>query len=605
MGPPGRRAARVGRWAGPVVIVLAGTAMARWSWLTWPDVLIDFGRELYVAWQLAEGKALYTDIAYFNGPLSAYLNAAWFRLFGVGLHTLANCNIAILAGLVWLLYRLLSDISDHFSATAACLVFVTIFAFSQVDAIGNYNYVCPYSHEMTHGLFLCLLAVFFLFRYQRCGRLRCIAAAGVATGLLFLTKAEVFAAATAAVVVGLSLTLWLERPGGRRVLAVLGSFGGAALVPVAAAFGLLCVVLPAGEALKGTFGAWPAALNSQVASLRFYRWGMGTLDVGESVRSVLTWTAWYGMVFVPAGGLALALRKPGVHRPAVAAGLFALLVVVLGRYWEGIAWHEALLPLPLFMFVLSGTWLVLFFRRRSDPQRAAALIRRLTLCLLALALLGKIILNARLFHYGFALAMPATMVLVVAVVSWVPAWIGELRGYGHVFRAAGLAAAVVTVFALLQVSKEWFELKWRIVSSGADAFRADMRADFVNATLERIATLVRPDETLAVLPEGVMLNYLSRRVNPTPYINFMPPELLIFGERSILDSLKTHPPDFIVLVHKDTSEYGFKFFGRDYGQQIYAWIAANYRGVSLVGSPPLQDDRPGLLLMQRVRQEVE
>ena len=37
-------------------------------------LMIDFGRELYVPWQLNEGKALYRDIAYFHGPFSPYLN---------------------------------------------------------------------------------------------------------------------------------------------------------------------------------------------------------------------------------------------------------------------------------------------------------------------------------------------------------------------------------------------------------------------------------------------------------------------------------------------------------------------------------------------------
>ena len=45
-------------------------AMAAWSWRTWPDVFIDFGREAYVAWRLSEGDVLHRDIVYVSGPLS-------------------------------------------------------------------------------------------------------------------------------------------------------------------------------------------------------------------------------------------------------------------------------------------------------------------------------------------------------------------------------------------------------------------------------------------------------------------------------------------------------------------------------------------------------
>ncbi len=41
-------------------IAAAFVVMAAWSWRTWPDVLVDYGRELYVPWRLAAGQTLYT-----------------------------------------------------------------------------------------------------------------------------------------------------------------------------------------------------------------------------------------------------------------------------------------------------------------------------------------------------------------------------------------------------------------------------------------------------------------------------------------------------------------------------------------------------------------
>jgi len=117
--------------------------------------------------------------------------------------------------------------------------------------------------------------------------------------------------------------------------------------------------------------------------------------------------------------------------------------------------------------------------------------------------------------------------------------------------------------------------------------------------LQEISTRVDPNATLAVLPDGVMLNYLSRRANPTPYIVLVPTEVAYFGEDRILAAYEAHPPDYIVLVHKDTSEYGVQFFGRDYAQRIAAWIRAHYQAAVLIGAPPLHDDRFGLLLLKR------
>jgi hypothetical protein len=109
------------RWLGPGVITAAGLVMLCWTWATWPHPLVDFGRELYVPWQLAQGKVLYTEIAWFNGPLSQYWNSVCFRLFGASLRTLVICNLAALALLIALLHHILLRVGGRFSAAGGCL----------------------------------------------------------------------------------------------------------------------------------------------------------------------------------------------------------------------------------------------------------------------------------------------------------------------------------------------------------------------------------------------------------------------------------------------------------------------------------------------------
>ena len=97
-----------------------------------------------------------------------------------------------------------------------------------------------------------------------------------------------------------------------------------------------------------------------------------------------------------------------------------------------------------------------------------------------------------------------------------------------------------------------------------------------------------------------MLNYLARRANPTGHVNFMPPELLIFGEDRILEAFRRSPPDLIALTHKDTREYGVGFFGKGYGRDLYRWIEANYQPIALFGDPPLEPgSRFGVRLLER------
>ena len=98
-----------------------------------------------------------------------------------------------------------------------------------------------------------------------------------------------------------------------------------------------------------------------------------------------------------------------------------------------------------------------------------------------------------------------------------------------------------------------------------------------------------------------MLNYQARRVNSTGYINLMPPELQMFGEEEIVRSFAARPPDYVLLVHKNTDEYGIRFFGSNgYGERIMQWVLDHYTPVRTLGAEPLCDDRFGVKVLQRL-----
>lgn len=180
-----------------------------------------------------------------------------------------------------------------------------------------------------------------------------------------------------------------------------------------------------------------------------------------------------------------------------------------------------------------------------------------------------------------------------------PGALDRAGGYGPVFAAAGLAALLVAVVAHLSVVDTYFRGKTLMVGRGADAFYADARGAFVNKALEQLRIRAAPGRTLAVLPEGAMINFLARRVNPSPYFHLMPVEIILYGEDHIVAAFQARPADYVMLVHKDTSEYGARFFGRDYGRKIYAWLEANYHPIVVIGARPLQNDSFGMLLLQR------
>ncbi len=578
------------------IVGAAFVSLLAWTWCTWPDVLVDFGRELYAPWQIAQGKRLYLDLAWFNGPLSPHWNALMFGLFGVGLRTLVWVNASLFALILALLCSLLRSFGSRTSATIACLLVLATCGFGQLVGIGNYNYICPYSHEVTHGLLLGLAALFFLQRWSGNGRLRELLAAASLVGLCFLTKPEMFIAAFAASAVVVGLRLWNERERGPRIPAAAAVLALGLILPGLLAAGLLTLVMPAGTAWRGALGAWPSLFATEVAASPFYRAGAGLDAPAAHVSQMLQGVLGTAGLLLP--GLLLALSTRSSRHARMTAWIaFAIVAAIVGVLYEQIPWLSAARPWPL---LCLGVLVAAFLRLRAGDGGAAP-VAAIGFAVFSLALLGKMLLNARLYHYGFALAMPALALLTVVLYDWLPGWIAGRGGTAAVAKAGLLPVLLAFALAHLSVTSGYLAGKQEWVGTGPDAFRADARARAVKAALDWIAANPvagqRPP-TVLVVPEGVMINYLSRTENPTPFVNFMPPEMTLFGEPSMIKALESRPPDVVVVTHKRTHEYGVPWFGRDYARDLSAWLQGRYRVVQIFGDPPLQPaSRFGLAIL--------
>ncbi|MBW1688714.1 MAG: glycosyltransferase family 39 protein, partial [Deltaproteobacteria bacterium] len=373
------------RWIGPLAIALASVLLTAWSWEKWADVHIDFGNELYVAWRLVEGDALYADIAQRNGPFSHYLNAVWFELFGVSIRTLVFCNLAVLAAICAMSWRIFRRACGRFTATATTLVLLGVFAFSQYVGIGNYNYVTPYHHSQTHGLALSLAMLLAFGEALRRAPVRWCAVAGAALGCVFLTKAELFVPAAAAAALGLALVMFTSR---ERALPAAGVFAAMAVLPIAAFFLYLGARMPAGLAWQGVLGNW-MHLGSEALDDPFYAGVAGFDDVRGNLLAMLgafAGIAVFGVLSLGADRLLPRGRAALPASAAAGAALFALLVA-----WPGLVpWPELARALPLTAGLACAGLLAVCARRRGNREVLARWGPLALYALLALALLAKL-----------------------------------------------------------------------------------------------------------------------------------------------------------------------------------------------------------------------
>ena len=437
------------QWAPPIFLLGIVAAQSAWIWGRVGDLLIDFGDQLYVPWQLSTGKVLYRDVFSVFGLFSSYFNAGLMWLFGANVHVILTANLVLLGAAVVLIYFLLRSLAGGCAAFAATFFFITVFALTSPTQTANYNFLTPYSHQITHGFFLCLLMLGCLDRFCRSGSIRWAAAGGAATGLAFLTKPEIFLACAATFWLGLAGAMWVRRD--RRVRVPLLALGAMA-APAVIAFALLATVEPAMDAFVGVSSGW-FYISSFVVGTPFYQTGMGVDHLGDSIWLMAECCGIYLgiVVFLSLAGLLGGRLTSGRKTPAIVIGIALgiagyFLIPQPGRFNAAFSpdMFRGLAVFALATVIAAGVRLI-----RANPQMDAKQLRRAamwwSLSVFSMVMLAKIILNVRTYHYGFVLTAPCGMLAVIALMGWLPTVVERMGGSGIVVRlgVVGLMAGVI------------------------------------------------------------------------------------------------------------------------------------------------------------------
>lgn len=583
-------------WLGLGALALLFALTAALTWRKWPDVIVDFGVQLYIPWRILNGAVLYRDLFYFaGGPFSQYFNALLFRTFGVSISTLIAANLILTSAMIFIVYRNFCEASDVCTATLIGAGIIVVFAFAEYTLIGNYNYITPYSHEALHGLVLSVFAVALLCHWIKRGRILASAAAGFCAGIVFLTKPDIFMAL--AVTAAAAFVLFYLKFGAKKLGLQAAVFFAAAIVP----------------------------------SLFFLFYFSRDESGRESIRSVLFgWLPlFYGAAKNPFYQWCIGMDYPLIHLEAI-AGSFLAVVLVLAvyafvlRWMEGAAWARSkyftalLFIVPLLIWAVEFDWvrcgwplpplclsaciLIAWNYKKMDRQPVFAFLWSV----FALMLLAKLGLLPRIWHYGFALAMPAFASSVYLLFWLLPKLLEKYGVPPRFFRMMIGLVLVIGMGNLFDQSQILYAKKTGAVGSGGDEIvtysAASDKTRAINAALLWTEKYMPRNATLAALPNGAMLNYLTRHANSTPCPDWSPAMFTVFGQTRMTDAVEKNPPDYIFLVEWDSSDFGVGYFGSsaDYGLELMQWIQKNYRPELLIGNEPLKNGLFGIKILKRL-----
>lgn len=571
----------------------------------WGDLIIDYGRELYIPWAISNGKSLYLDVMNYFGPVSSYLNAAVFYTLGVSIKSIQTFNCMLLCLQCILIHIVVVRLSGKF-VSVVCTVFFVLFTGLNINEfLRNYNYIAPYSHELMHGILASFAFIVLVMCRDNSMYKDCLA--GLLFGCVAILKSEVFIA------LGFSFATYVFfssrfRVEGRLYLKRLVPILASATIPIASVFVYFSCLSSVGEAFEFLSRMYVLPFNPPQVMRVFFSATSGGGNVVLRMGLMVCSFACVAMLFIffyklnTASGLSsLGMVVVSVLSSAVMILVYAYVVLKINKL---AVFATSFLPLALcatlFLLTMFKLW---GWGRESEKVALLASVISFSLCIAL-----KVVLNVNAQYYSTFLAMPGFVFFIVVSVWYVALVFPSRNIYVKwtYFPVAVIIYAVLFPGVKKSLEKYVDPNAYHMLQYKDDMVRVGKgRAGVLEDVITFLDRERQSGDTLAVIPEGVGLNYLLRMPNPTPYINLAPPEWFVFGGGEIMKAYEKSAPDWVVLLHRSTPEYGIDYFGVGYAQDLNSWIVQSYECMRCTEHAPFGKDGQYGACIYKVKQGVK
>jgi len=566
MAPDARTPSSYKRLLAAVVVAAAFVGSVAATWQRWGDIIIDCGRELDIPKQILAGKSLYRDVRYWYGPLAPYANAALYGLFGVNVSTLAAAGIASAALMAWLTYRTVRLFTGRLAAaaTAGALCYTNLFYQCCLNNI--FTFAIPYAYPATYGLVAAAGSVYFLLRHVRKRRDWDFLLSAALLGIASLSKVEVlFASGVAHATFLLAWCLDGRLKRGPYVVGYLVALAIPTLV-----FGWFLVRTGPSLATDNLFTV------GFLEAGPFFVTHFGLEDIPRSLADMAWSAAGLGscvLLGLLAGWMG---KRPGGRTAVVVVLASGACAEIVRRLDTGLVFRGLPFALAIALLVWAARWVAV---QSTRPAQTASII----LCAFALALMSRMGLRVGTEHYGFYLLVPGVMTIAVIYCRDVPALVRSLWG-GNGVAPYAVGIVLLTTIGVVHGlrTQEVAALAYgpgatpRVVTPHGSMPCLQTYRGTVDEAIRLLGTQP-PSTKVVVIPEGAGITFLAGCTNPLGVHTFLPIDFAgTYDDAMMVERLQETKPDFIVLTARDTSEYGPRQLGVDYGVAVLKWIEAQH-----------------------------
>lgn len=600
---PGAATRATGPGDRPVLAALAlcFAALAALTWRKWGVPEIDAGAELTTADLIKHGAVLYQDVRYYYGPLGLYSLALSFKLLGTSFTTAFAFGLVQAAAIIAVFYALARQWLAPPSAGLASAMLLAI-GFSGTA----FNFVLPHTNSGTIGL-LCLLAMLLALARER------LVLAGVAAGLVCLTRPE-FAAVAAGALVAFTIARW-RFEGRAAALSVAWRMALPALAIPAVVYGWFAMRIGLHDLIAENL--WPTKFV-QVGAKTEQSWMPFTAAslVALAARAAI----YLGLLGALVASVELWRRRRGASRLLACWPLLAACAVIglvdgalraggLAAGERGAIEQEArhlmlgMSWLPALGFALAAVAAVRLVRRGSSPlgrPRDAApeqpgevvAVRPVDslpgpgwpadLALIVVAAgLGLRAYNAFTTYGSYAPYFAAPLVLLLGILH---TRIAERRPQARlaVLGALGLVAAGLAAYAL---GGQYAHYNTAVHTPRGTFVTSAQAAPALQATVRQIDAHTTPNQRVLAAPVDGGLYFMSNRRPALRELSLLPGLIATPAEeRAAIARLRSEHVTLAAVGAREFASWGTPTFGIDYDPLLGAYLSGTASSTTVVGT---------------------
>ena len=535
------------------------------------DIIIDCPREIWLPEELLKGKALYTEIFSLYPPLGYYLNALFVKVFGHSFHLfylLGMLNTGIILGLVYFISRTFAKQLLSFSITLLVICYC-LNAYSSVV-----NYLLPYSYSFVYSLTCFLFSILLLILYFK----RSFKSAYILSSLLFAGFSVAFKLEFFLSFLPLLIVLFKYEKSIRTKAAGVVLF-------------FLPPILPFiynTEGIKIFIHNFIAFCNSPSSKVFIKTVNIKTPQ--DYLFSTIKDISVFLLYFVP---FLFLFKKSENYSKLIKLGILAFYLVFISLSYKQILFHIGTyvfswLTIPAFIFFIK------YLRNEKTDNNFLNLTLSLILILSSLRVGGYVSVN----HYG-KYFLPLFFIVFFCI--YLPEILKKIED--NYEKYISLFLIIFSFFSICFFGQRLLEGKnYKIKTDKGTVYSLKPVGKTVEETAEYIKQNSSPNDSVLVLPEGLIINLLAGRKSHDMFYQLLPNHIEILGENNIIKKLAETPPEYIVLSSLATPSYGKRFFCIDYGLEICDFINSNY--IYLETFSNQEEQRQFMMMVLKLKKDI-